>query len=197
MNVGAFAVITQISGYDERARTIDDYTGLAQKRPYLAALLTFFLLSLIGIPFTGGFFGKFYVFSAAIHAGHVWLAVIGLLNSGIACFYYLRLLAAVYTKPGTEGARFLNQLRPISVAAAVGLALAAMATLILGILPDGAVRFAEYASHSTLIEQGRQECAAHPEGCHLQLQLRRQVVFEAMSCRTGPLRVGRAFARLL
>jgi NADH-quinone oxidoreductase subunit N len=169
MNVGAFAVITQISGYDERARTIDDYTGLGQKRPYLAALLSFFLLSLIGIPFTGGFFGKFYVFSAAIHGGNVWLAVIGLLNSGIACFYYLRLLAAVYTKPGAESAR-LNELRPISIPAAMSLALAAMATLILGILPDGAVRFAEYASHSTLIEQARQECAAHPEGCRLQLQ---------------------------
>jgi NADH-quinone oxidoreductase subunit N len=169
MNVGAFAVITQIGGYDERARTIEDYTGLGQKRPYLAALLSFFLLSLIGIPFTGGFFGKFYVFSAAIHGGNVWLAVIGLLNSGIACFYYLRLLAAVYTKPGSESSR-LNQLRPISVPAAVGLAMAAIATLTLGILPNGAVSFAEYASHSTLIEQARQECAAHPEGCHIQLQ---------------------------
>jgi NADH-quinone oxidoreductase subunit N len=169
MNVGAFAVITQVSGYDERARTIDDYTGLGQKRPYLAALLSFFLLSLIGIPFTGGFFGKFYVFSAAIHGGNVWLAVIGLLNSGIACFYYLRLLAAVYTKPGAESAR-LTELRPISIPAAVGLTLAALATLILGILPGGAVSFAEYASHSTLIEQARQECAAHPEGCHLQLK---------------------------
>src|SRR5437868_10734235 len=169
MQVGAFAVITQISGYDERVRTIDDYTGLGQKRPYLAALLSFFLLSLIGIPFIGGFFGKFYVFSAAIHGGNIWLAVIGLLNSGIACFYYLRLLAAVYTKPGTESAR-LNELRRISVPAAVGLTLAAVATLILGILPSGAVAFAEYASHSTLIEQARQECAAHPEGCHLQLR---------------------------
>src|SRR6202011_5970617 len=138
MNVGAFAVIAQISGYDERARTIDDYTGLGQKRPYLAALLSFFLLSLIGIPFTGGFFGKFYVFSAAIRGGNVWLAIIGLLNSGIACFYYLRLLAAVYTRPGAESTR-INELRPISVPAAVGLALAAIATLILGILPGGAV----------------------------------------------------------
>jgi len=168
MNVGAFAVLTQVSGYDERVRTIDDYTGLAQKRPYLAALLSLFLLSLIGIPFTGGFFGKFYVFSAAIHGGNVWLAVIGLLNSGVACFYYLRLLAAVYTRPGTESSR-LEQLRPISVPAAVGLALAAVATLALGILPNGAVSFAEFASHSTLIEQGRQECAASPDNCHLQL----------------------------
>jgi NADH-quinone oxidoreductase subunit N len=169
MNVGAFAVLTQVGGYDERARTIDDYTGLAQKRPYIAALLAFFLLSLIGIPFTGGFFGKFYVFTAAIHGGNIWLAVIGLLNSGVACFYYLRLLAAVYTKPGTESSR-LNQLRPISIPAAIGLALAAVATLTLGILPNGAVSFAEYASHSTLIEQGRQECAASPDNCNIQLQ---------------------------
>src|ERR1700733_5291576 len=169
MQVGAFAVITQVAGYNERARTIDDFTGLGQKRPYLAALLAFFLLSLIGIPFTGGFFGKFYVFSAAIHGGNVWLAVIGLLNSGVACFYYLRLLAAVYTKPGSESAR-LTPLLPAGVPAVIGLALAAIATLTLGILPGGAVSFAEYASHSTLIEQARQECAAHPEGCHLQLQ---------------------------
>jgi NADH-quinone oxidoreductase subunit N len=169
MQVGAFAVITQVAGYNERARTIEDFTGLGQKRPYLAALLAFFLLSLIGIPFTGGFFGKFYVFSAAIHGGNVWLAVIGLLNSGVACFYYLRLLAAVYTRPGTDTAR-LDQLRRISVPAAIGVALAAVATLGLGILPAGAVSFAEYASHSTLIEQGRQECAASPDNCRLQLQ---------------------------
>jgi NADH-quinone oxidoreductase subunit N len=169
MQVGAFAAITQIGGYDERARTIDDYTGLGQKRPWLAALLAFFLLSLIGIPFTGGFFGKFYVFSAAIHGGHVWLAVVGLLNSGVACFYYLRLLVAVYTKPGSESAH-LTPLRPAGVPAAIGMALAAAATLALGILPGGAISFAEYASHSTLIEQARQECAAHPEGCHIQLQ---------------------------
>src|SRR6185312_3675606 len=98
MNIGAFAVITQIAGYQERARTLEDYTGLAIKRPILSALLAFFLLSLIGIPFTGGFFGKFYVFTAAIHGGHVWLAVIGLLNSGVACFYYLRLLTSLYSR---------------------------------------------------------------------------------------------------
>jgi NADH-quinone oxidoreductase subunit N len=169
MNVGAFAVITQVTGYNERARTIDDYTGLALKRPLLAALLAFFLLSLIGIPFTGGFFGKFYVFSAAIHGGHVWLAVIGLLNSGVACFYYLRLLTAVYSRPATDQPDLYRR-RPTSVAAAIGLTLAAIAVLFLGILPGGAVSFAEYASHSTVIEQARQECAASPENCHIQLK---------------------------
>jgi NADH-quinone oxidoreductase subunit N len=172
MNVGAFAVITQVGGYEERARTIEDFTGLSSKRPWLAALLAFFLLSLIGIPFTGGFFGKFYVFSAAIHGGNIWLAVIGLLNSGVACFYYLRLLAAVYTKPGTESVR-LNQFRPVGVPAAIALALAAGATLFLGILPNGAVSFAEYASHSALIEEARQHCAVHPESCHIELKFDR------------------------
>src|ERR1700722_8132894 len=99
MNVGAFAVVTQVGGYNEALRTVEDYQGLAMRRPILSALLAFFLLSLIGIPFTGGFFGKFYVFTAAIQAGHVWLAIIGLINSGIACFYYLRLLSSVYARP--------------------------------------------------------------------------------------------------
>src|SRR5579871_3124536 len=152
MNVGAFAVITQVAGYDEHLRTIDDYTGLALKRPGLAAILTFFLLSLIGIPFTGGFFGKFYVFTAAITSGHVWLAVIGLLNSGVACFYYLRLLSAVYTRPATDSDRLIPR-RPVSIPAAIGLALAAFSTLFLGIVPDAALRLAEYASSTPRTEQ--------------------------------------------
>ena len=168
MNVGAFAVITQVSGYNETARTIDDYTGLALRRPFLAALLAFFLLSLIGIPFTGGFFGKFYVFSAAINSGHVWLAVIGLLNSGVACFYYLRLLSAIYSRPSTESAR-LTERRPISVPAAVGLCLAAVSTLVLGILPEGALLLAQYASSNVIVEQARHVCAEHPENCHVPL----------------------------
>ncbi len=170
MNVGAFAVITQIAGYDENVRTIDDFTGLSLKRPVLAALLSFFLLSLIGIPFTGGFFGKFYVFSAAIHSGHVWLAVIGLLNSGIACFYYLRFLAAIYSRPASETNR-LAQRRPISVPAGIGLTLAAAATLILGILPGNVLWLAQFASSSTLIEEAREKCAQQPVNCKVQLDV--------------------------
>ncbi len=119
MNVGAFAVITQVSGYDEAVRSQDDYTGLAARRPGMAALLAFFLLSLIGIPFTGGFFGKFYVFSAAISSGHIWLAVIGLLNSGVACFYYLRLLTAMYSKKDAAATEI--PMPALSVPAAIGL----------------------------------------------------------------------------
>lgn len=146
MNVGAFAVITQLSGYDESARSIEDYTGAATRRPLLAATLAFFLLSLIGIPFTGGFLGKFYVFSAAIHSGHVWLAVIGLLNSGVACFYYLRLLTALYAKPITERSHL--QHKKVSVSAGAALAFAALATLLLGILPGRVLSLAQSAGWS-------------------------------------------------
>ena len=176
MNVGAFAVITQIAGYNESARTLDDYTGLALKRPVLAAVLAFFLLSLIGIPFTGGFFGKFYVFTAALHAGRVWLAIIGLLNSGIACFYYLRLLAALYTRPAhetysqtasshetssqTTPSRIPD--RPISIPASIGLATAALITLVLGILPAGTLHLARAASASAT----SQPCLQNPDLCN-------------------------------
>lgn len=164
MNVGAFVVLTQISGYDESSRTIDDYTGLALKRPILAALFAFFLLSLIGIPFTGGFFGKFYVFSAALQAGKVWIAVIGLLNSGLACFYYLRLIAALYTRPKHSEAATPSRLR-VSLPASVALAITAAATLILGIVPDSVLWLTQYASESTITEQARSLCAIHPDSC--------------------------------
>jgi NADH-quinone oxidoreductase subunit N len=154
MNVGAFAVITQVSGYDETSRSAEDFTGLALRRPVMAALLSFFLLSLIGIPFTGGFFGKFYVFSAAIDSGHVWIAVIGLANSGFACFYYLRLIAALYTKSlkdvTAEGVDIVPARTFLSVPAGIGLAVAAAATLILGILPGQVLQLAQRAGTTTL-----------------------------------------------
>ena len=71
-------------GYDEQLLTHRRLPRPVHRSPLLGSLLIFFLISLIGIPFTGGFFGKFYVFTAAVHAGHVWLAIIGLINSGIA-----------------------------------------------------------------------------------------------------------------
>jgi NADH-quinone oxidoreductase subunit N len=124
----------------------------------LAAVLSFFLLSLIGIPFTGGFFGKFYVFSAALHAGNVWLAVIGLLNSGIACFYYLRLLAALYTRPHHERA---VPWIPVTIPAAIALTFTAVATLLLGIAPNRILSLARRSANVTVHDS----CADHPETC--------------------------------
>jgi NADH-quinone oxidoreductase subunit N len=158
MNVGAFAVVTQVGGYRESLRTVSDYQGLAMRRPVLAALLSFFLLSLIGIPFTGGFFGKFYVFTAALQAGHVWLGVIGLLNSGVACFYYLKLIGSVYARPEEAasdlGASSFGAGHVVSVPAGIGLGLAAAATLMLGILPGHVLHLADYASWSLRAYQG-------------------------------------------
>ncbi|MCU1321335.1 MAG: proton-translocating NADH-quinone oxidoreductase, chain [Acidobacteriaceae bacterium] len=164
MNVGAFAVITQVGGFNETARTLDDYRGLATRRPVLSGVFAFFLLSLIGIPFTGGFFGKFYVFSAAIGSGHIWLAVIGLINSGVACFYYLRLLATIYAKPTAEASE-VAPATPVSVPAIVGLTLATVATLVLGIMPGNTLWLAQYAGTSTMIENAREQCAATPNNC--------------------------------
>ncbi len=145
MNVGAFLVLTELSGYAEGARSIEDFTGIAQRKPVLSGLLAFFLLSLIGIPFTGGFFGKFYAFSAAISNGYVWLALIGLLNSGVACFYYLRLLAALYARPTTDSLGYAPT-RKLTVPAGLALAGTALATLVLGIFPGHMLNLVQRAS---------------------------------------------------
>ncbi len=150
MNVGALLVITQISGFDEKLRSIDDFTGVALKRPYLAALLGFFLLSLIGIPFTGGFFGKFYAFSGAIHNGYVGLAIFGLANSGVACYYYLRLLAALYSRPLGDSSAAVLPARTLSVPAAVAVTAAALATLALGVAPNSVLHLVQHSAPETL-----------------------------------------------
>jgi NADH-quinone oxidoreductase subunit N len=154
MNVGAFAVVTQVGGYNEALRTVDDYQGLAARRPVLAALFAVFLLSLIGIPFTGGFFGKFYVFTAALQAGHVWLAVIGLVNSGIACFYYLRLLTSIYTKP-EDSTSPVAASPSISGPAGAALALSAAATLLLFFMPSRILHLATDAGQSLIAPPSR------------------------------------------
>ena len=105
MNVGIFAVVTLVSGYDEKLPLIQDFRGLIYRSPLLGSLLIFFLVSLVGIPFTGGFFGKFYSFSAAVGGGAVWLAIIGLLNSGLAAAYYLRLAFTAAQRPDEDARR--------------------------------------------------------------------------------------------
>ncbi len=133
--------------------------GLALKRPVLAATLGFFLLSLIGIPFTGGFFGKFYVFSAALHAGNVWLAVLGLLNSGIACFYYLRLLAALYTPPPHRKRPHRRVTLQSPFPAAIALTFTAVATLLLGIAPNRILGLAQRSADVTMHQPSSAEPA--------------------------------------
>ncbi len=152
MNVGAFVVLTQLSGFDEKLRSIQDFTGLALKRPALSALLAFFLISLIGIPFTGGFFGKFYAFSAAVHSGHTWLAIVGLANSGVACFYYLRVLSALYSRPVTDTLSDTPTTpRRVTLPAALALTATAAATLCLGIIPNHLLHLVQRATPTTTV----------------------------------------------
>jgi NADH-quinone oxidoreductase subunit N len=134
MNVGIFAVVTVVSGYQEDLPLIGDFRGLIYRAPLLGSLLIFFLASLIGIPFTAGFFGKFYSFSTALQGGAVWLGVIGLLNSGLAAAYYLK-LAVTIAQPPASG---LQQVAIPKVGLAVGtaIAFATLATLLLGVRPQ-------------------------------------------------------------
>lgn len=148
MNVGIFAVITVISGYDEALPMIDDYRGLLYRSPVLGGVLIFFLVSLVGIPFTGGFFGKFYSFSAAVGGGAVWLAIIGLLNSGLAAAYYLHLALATAQRPTDDQASASHAKPHVGFAVMAALAMAVVATLILGIVPNEVLRAAEAGAHT-------------------------------------------------
>lgn len=96
MNLGAFGVVLVIERDDGRGTTLDEFAGLARHRPWLAAAMALFLFALAGVPLTSGFIGKWYVFYAAIIAGHAELAVVGVLASVLGMFYYLRVIWAMY-----------------------------------------------------------------------------------------------------
>jgi NADH-quinone oxidoreductase subunit N len=143
MNVGAFVIIAHLAGKGERYVNLEDYAGLGRRSPVIAALLTIFLISLIGIPITGGFFAKFYVFSAALQSNLVWLTIIGVINSAVAAYYYLRVIVYMYMRDERTEAHVAPM--PAGLSAAVGICL--FVTLYLGVFPnrvlDGAIRAAQ------------------------------------------------------
>ncbi|MGH9660092.1 MAG: NADH-quinone oxidoreductase subunit N [Bryobacteraceae bacterium] len=132
MNVGAFAVVAHLGGKGEKYVTVDDLAGLAVRQPLTAAALALFLLSLIGVPLTGGFFGKFYIFKAAIDSQLYWLAVLGLLNSVVAAFYYLRILVVMYMHEPGEA---VEQAGPLPAGVRTALVAPAAGILLLGVFP--------------------------------------------------------------
>lgn len=151
MNLGAFCVVT-VAGAGGGERTeIEDYAGMGFTRPVLAAAMAIFMVSLAGLPPTGGFVAKFYIFSAAIETGHVWLVVVAVLNSVVSVYYYLRLVVLMYMNepaaggeehPGPGAADWAGPY------AFFALFLAVIATLNLGLFP-GVVM--ELARHSSLL----------------------------------------------
>ncbi|MDA8332874.1 MAG: NADH-quinone oxidoreductase subunit N [Candidatus Dormibacteraeota bacterium] len=151
MNTGAFAVITILSRRGEDCDRYSQLAGLYRRQPLLAGLMSIFMLSLAGFPLTVGFFGKFFLFSAAIHDGQLPLAIWGILTSAVSLFYYLRVILVMFN-PGAageeaappalagvsvDGAAVAAPEAAVRVGASAGavVVLAAVGTLVLGIFP--------------------------------------------------------------
>jgi len=136
MNLGAFGVLSLLENDDERNLTFEHYSGLAGRRPYLAAVMTVFMLSLSGIPPFAGFLGKYYVFAAAVDAHMTWLAVIGVLTSVLGAYYYLRLVVVMYFEEADESLAAVSSKLGLAV-----LTFAALAVIELGIFPSSVLSF--------------------------------------------------------
>ncbi|HEV8075399.1 MAG TPA: NADH-quinone oxidoreductase subunit N [Candidatus Acidoferrum sp.] len=135
VKVGAFTIVSEIGGRGERYLTLDDFAGLGTRQPFAAAAMTLFLLSLLGMPITAGFFGKLYVFKAAINSKLIWLVVLMTINTAIGAYYYLRVIVVMYMREH-KGDVPTEAATSLSPTAAMVVAVAALATLYLGLLPN-------------------------------------------------------------
>src|SRR5712671_1483293 len=135
MNMGAFAIITLIGRSNDRNNEVDDYNGIGFLSPVLAFSLSLFLLSLLGMPLTAGFMGKVMVFTTAVRQGYVWLVVIGVLNTAISAYYYLRLIIVMFFRE--RNAPWDSPRIPISVS--IALVLTIVGVLYLGLFPGGVI----------------------------------------------------------
>lgn len=141
MNIGAFAILIYVQNRQGGA-DVDDFSGLATWAPGAAFAMLVCLLSLTGIPPTGGFVGKFWVFRAAIDNGYTWLTIVGVLNSSVSAYFYLRIIYTMYFSQVSDEAR--ARIQPArSGFIAVGVGLACIAILVLGILPQLGIGFAQ------------------------------------------------------
>jgi NADH-quinone oxidoreductase subunit N len=130
MQLGAFTIIVMMRRQDVVGDELKDFSGLHVRHPFAAFAMLLFMLSLGGIPPTAGFMGKFWLFGAAIDAGYVWLAVIGVLNSAISLYYYIRIVVFMYLRPQVSGSDPRT-----SPALTCALTVAVVATLVLGVYP--------------------------------------------------------------
>jgi NADH-quinone oxidoreductase subunit N len=139
VKVGAFTIVSQLGGKDEKYVTLEDYAGLSERHPFAAAALSLFLLSLLGLPVTAGFFGKFYIFKAAVNSNLIWLAVLMAVNSIIGSYYYLKVIVAMYMRAPSEDSA---STAPIAFPATVNIVLlvTAIATVYFGLFPNQVLR---------------------------------------------------------
>jgi len=143
MQLGAFMVIVLMLREDVVGDELKDFSGLYSRHPFAAFAMLLFMLSLGGIPPTAGFMGKFWLFGAAIDAGYVWLAVIGVLNSAVSLYYYIRLVVFMYLKPAGGGSAPTT-----TPALTLALGVAVAATLVLGIYPRLLFEIAESSART-------------------------------------------------
>jgi NADH-quinone oxidoreductase subunit N len=142
--MGAFAVVALMRRQDVVGDELKDLNGLFFRQPFAAVAMLLFMLSLGGIPPTAGFMGKFWLFGAAIESGYVWLAVIGVLNSAVSLYYYIRIVVYMMLKNEPVGSEPRQ-----SPALAVAMVAAVVATMALGVYPQPLFEFAQ-ASAQTL-----------------------------------------------
>ena len=145
MNAAAFGVIIAVGRFDvsaEGGETLDAFAGLGARKPGLAAAMTLLLLSLAGLPPLVGFLAKLYVFSAAVEAGLVWLAILGAANSVISAYYYLRVVVFMYMR---DGAPVPAGPTHVSAPLQVGIALASLVLVALSIWPGPVVALARFS----------------------------------------------------
>jgi len=135
VSVGAFTVISELGGRGERHLTFDDFAGLATRQPFAAAGFALFLLSFLGLPITAGFFGKLYIFTAAVKSKLLWLALLMAVNSILGAYYYLRVIVVMYMRE-YKGTLPSDASRGLSPTAAMVVTAAALITLYLGLAPN-------------------------------------------------------------
>jgi NADH-quinone oxidoreductase subunit N len=143
-NLGAWGVVIALEQAEGRGLAIDDYAGLGRRHPALALAMLLFMLSLTGLPPTIGFVGKFFLFQAAMQAGQLGLALVGVLTSLVSAYYYLRVVVVMYMRPGEPAARSEAWLQ-----ATVGLM--AAATLLFGLLPGPLLQLASRAGLASFL----------------------------------------------
>src|SRR5438094_1740116 len=140
VKLGAFTIVSQLGGAGEKNLSIDDYAGLSERQPFVAAMLSIYLLSLLGLPVTAGFFGKFYIFKAAVNSHLISLAVLMAINSVIGAYYYLRVIVVMYMRePSAEAAAVGPVPFPIGVNAV--LLVTFVGTILFGVYPNPVINF--------------------------------------------------------
>jgi NADH-quinone oxidoreductase subunit N len=144
VNLGGFGAFAALARDGREPLALSDLSGLAERRPAVAAALTVFLISLAGVPVSAGFVGKFYLFGAAVSGGWVVLAIVGVLMSIVSAYYYLRVVVAMYMRD-PAGQDPWGAVAPLS---ALALAMSVAAVLVLGVYPGPLLALARQAAHA-------------------------------------------------